>query len=297
MKQEWMEGYMNNLKLEGKSPRTIDAYRIDLQQFATFLEEAFPTLTLPAIGVLHIRAFLRWLSEQPDCNRTLARKSAALNSWFKYLKKNGVIKDNPMRRIRRPKYEKKLPKVFSEEEMQVLLRIPDTSTIFGLRNRAILEMLYSCGLRLMELANLQLSDIDFRRKIIKVTGKGNKERFIPIGSFAIDSLQEYLDKRALLMNSKSGNSVFLTRSGKPFDSRQLNIILMRYIDLIAREKGYSPHTIRHSFATHLLSRGADLNAIKELMGHSDLSATEIYTHVSLADIKDAYEKGHPRSGE
>lgn len=295
--QEWIDRHRQYLALEGKSPCTQDAYQLDLQQFKAFLERSFAAPKIPEIGVLHIRSFLKWLSEQPDCNRTLGRKLAALGSWFKFLKRERIISQNPMLKIRKPKFEKKLPKVFSEEEMALLLRIPDTSTPIGMRNRAIMELLYSCGLRLMELATLRLTDVDFKRKMIRVMGKGKKERIIPIGSMAIDSMLEFLKLRPLLATPESSDRIFLTRSGKDFDTRQLNIILMRYIRLIAREKGYSPHTIRHSFATHLLSRGADLNAIKELLGHENLSTTEIYTHISLTDIKDAYEKGHPRSGE
>jgi integrase/recombinase XerC len=295
--QEWIDKHLEYLSLEGKSPRTIEGYRIDLQQFHDFISAEVGQLEISRISALHIRGFLVWLSERPDCNRTLSRKLSALSSWFKYLKIKGIIAENPMRRIRRPKYEKKLPRFFSEAEMAVLLRIPDTSTKIGVRNRAILELLYSCGLRLMEIAGLRLMDIDQRKSMIRVMGKGHKERRIPLGSIALQALQDYLKLRPKFVFSHSSNKVFLTHSGKDFDSNQLRTILMRYINLIAREKGFSPHTIRHSFATHLLARGADLRAIQELLGHSELSSTEIYSHLSLEDIKAAYEKGHPRSGE
>ena len=294
---KWIQKHLDQLSVEGKSPHTISAYRIDLQQFESFLESEFGTVSIPEIAAIHIRGFLRWLSEKQDGNRTLSRKLSALSSWFKFLKIQGIIKDDPMRKIRRPKYEKKLPKFFSEEEMQVLLRIPDTSSKFGLRNRAILELLYSCGLRLTELAGLRLRDVDQHKKLIRVVGKGNKQRLIPVGSFALQSLNEYLALRPSFLTEDSSNKVFLTRSGKDFNTAQLNIILMRYIALIAREKGYSPHAIRHSFATHLLSNGAEIEAIQEMLGHANLSTTETYTYLSLEDIKKAYEKGHPRSGE
>ncbi|MCB5271307.1 MAG: tyrosine-type recombinase/integrase [Candidatus Cloacimonetes bacterium] len=293
----WIQKHLEQLSIEGKSPRTIEGYRIDLQQFEDYLENELGSFPIAEISHIHIRGFLRWLSERPDGNRTLSRKLSALSTWFKYLKIQGQIQDNPMRKIRRPKFEPKLPKFFSEEEMQALLRIPDTSSKFGLRNRAILELLYSCGLRLMELAGLRLSDIDQRKKLIRVIGKSNKQRLIPIGSFALDSLNKYLALRPDFVTEESSDKVFLTRNGKNFDSKQLRTILMRYIALIAREKGYSPHTIRHSFATHLLSHGADIEAIQAMLGHVDLSTTQIYTQLSLADIKEAYEKGHPRSGE
>jgi len=294
---KWIQKYLDQLSVEGKSPRTIEGYRIDLQQFEEFLESDFAGCNVSDISALHIRGFLRWLSEKQDVNRTLSRKLSALSSWFKYLRIQGVITRDPMRKIRRPKYEKKLPKFFSEEEMRALLRIPDISSKFGLRNRAILELLYSCGLRLMELAGLRLSDIDRRKKLIRVIGKGSKQRLIPIGSLALQSLDEYLKVRPSFLQDYSSDKVFLTRSGRDFNSNQLRTILMRYIDLIAREKGYSPHTIRHSFATHLLAKGADIRAIQKMLGHANLDTTEVYTHLSLEDIMAAYEKGHPRSGE
>ena len=295
--QQWIEKHCQYLALEGKSPHTIRGYRIDLEQFERFVTEHFGIVDPAQLGTIHIRAFLKWLAEQPDCNRTLSRKTAALNSWFKYLKLQGVRSDNPMRKIRNPKFEKKLPKFFSLEELETLFRIPDQTSDVGIRNRAIFELLYSCGLRLMELCKLSLTDIDYQKGLLKVWGKGNKERIVPIGKPALDAIRDYLPIRAKLAGTKSSNRLFLTYHGKDFDTNQLNVILMRYINLIAREKGYSPHAIRHSFATHLLSRGADLRAIQELLGHANLSTTEIYTHVSLEDIKDAYKKGHPRSGE
>lgn len=295
--RKWIEKHRDHLALQGKSPLTQEAYALDLHQFMDFLESHYQLKNIHEIEVMHIRAFLRYLSDKKDSNRTLARKIASLSSLFSFLMLHEVIKTNPMLRIKRPKYEKKLPRFFTEEEMEALLRTPDTSSPFGMRNRAILELLYSCGLRLMELAGLSLKDIDHKRKLIRVMGKGNKERIIPVGAPAMNALKEYLNIRGIFMTDGSSDKVFLTKSGKDFDPDQLKVILKRYIDLVARSKGFSPHTIRHSFATHLLNRGADLREIQELMGHSQLSSTEIYTHLSLEDIKEAYEKAHPRSGE
>jgi len=295
--QDWIQKHLTELAVRGKSPKTIDAYRIDLMQFLRYIEQSRPNPCVTQITATDVRGFLVWLSQKQDGNRTLSRKLSALASWFRFLKIHGAIQADPMRRIRRPKFEKKLPKFFSEKDMETLMRIPDTDNHLGLRNRAIFEMLYSCGLRLMELSGLRLMDVDRHKKLIRVTGKGNKQRIIPIGDPALNALDEYLKIRPRLAKENSSDKIFLTHTGKDFDPRQLNKILGRYIDLIAKEKGYSPHTIRHSFATHLLSRGADLRAIQEMLGHSELSTTELYTHLSLEDIKSAYEKGHPRSGE
>nr|MDK2850860.1 integrase/recombinase XerD [Candidatus Cloacimonadota bacterium] len=295
--QEWIQKHLTELAIKGKSSKTIDAYRIDLMQFHKYIQEAWPDLSITQISATQIRGFLVWLSQKQDGNRTLSRKLSALASWFRFLKIHGVINEDPMRKIRRPKFEKKLPKFFSEKDMETLLRIPDTDNPLGIRNRAMLEILYSCGLRLMELSGMRLMDVDHRKKLIRVTGKGNKQRIIPIGETALKALDEYLKIRPSLVKDYSSDKIFLTYTGKDFDPRQLYQILGRYIDLIAKDKGFSPHTIRHSFATHLLARGADIRAIQEMLGHSELSATEIYTHLSLEDIKAAYEKGHPRSGE
>jgi site-specific recombinase XerD len=289
--------FCEHLSLEGKSPRTIEAYKLDLDQFHGFVKRFFEDELVPVQGitVLNTRDFLRYLNEIPDCNRSLARKSAALNGFFRFCKRQGITTENPMDKVKRPKYEKPLPKCFTEEEVRSLLAIPDTDSPYGMRNRAILELLYSCGLRLMELAGINMIDLNMKSGLLKVTGKGNKERIIPVGSYALAAITEYLPVRETLKTEQSPNRLFLTKSGKAFDTDQLDIILRRYFQLIARAKGYSPHTLRHSFATHMLARGADLRAIQELLGHAQLSTTELYTHVSLEDIKKAYNKGHPRS--
>jgi len=291
--------YLDHLKLQGKSARTIEGYKLDLGQLFTHLRDSFPDqeISLREIDLLMLRDFLRWLSDKDDVNRSIARKMAALGSFFKWCKLEGLIETDPMARIKRPRFQKKLPHFFTEEEMIVLLRILDTEDKFGIRNRAILELIYSSGLRLMEVCNLKLSDLDLRKGLVRVLGKGNKTRIVPVGKPALDAIQSYLAIRNGFVRGQDIDSLFLTKSGKAWDSKQLNLILMKYIALVAQQKGYSPHSIRHSFATHLLSRGADLKAIQEMLGHARLSTTEIYTHVTLEDIRIAYNKGHPRGKE
>jgi tyrosine recombinase XerC len=294
--QNDIENFMQYIQAEGKSPCTILAYSSDLRQLALYLQRFFPDgeVVSDGISVLMIRDFLREMHENNVGNRSLSRKTAALQSFFAWLKRSGKIAKNPMDKIKRPKFEKKLPHFFSEEEMLRLLRVPDLDSKFGVRNRAMLELLYSSGLRLSELANLQMKDIDLKRGLVRVIGKGNKERLVPVGSEAIHAIQNYLPVRDLLKTDQSSKRLFLTKTGKDFDHYQLDSILTRYFRLIAQQKGYSPHTLRHSFATHMLSRGADLRAVQEMLGHVNLSTTEIYTHVTLEDIKKAYKKGHPR---
>lgn len=289
--------FCDNMALEGKSLRTISAYKLDLEQFLGFVKRFFEDEQVPVqqITVLNIRDFLRWLNEKQDCNRSLARKSAALNSFFRFCKIRGIVDANPMDKVKRPKYEIPLPKCFTEEEVRNLLAIPDISSPFGIRNRAILETLYSSGLRLMELSGLRMNDLDKHKGLVRVLGKGNKQRIVPIGAPALAAIAAYLEVRGKFCGQEPTDILFLTKSGRAFDTKQLDIILKRYFQLIARAKGYTPHALRHSFATHMLSRGADLRAIQELLGHALLSTTELYTHVSLEDIRKAYDKGHPRS--
>lgn len=289
--------FEEDLKLQGKSTHTITAYGSDLRQLSDYLfalsgeQDPDPT----HISVQQIRDFLRWLHERPDGNRSLARKIAALNGFFLYLKRLDRLADNPMDKIKRPRYSRDLPKFFTEDEIELLLSVPDTSDKYGLRNRAILELLYSSGLRISELAGIRMQDLDLSRKLVRVLGKGDKERIVPVGSRAMEAIHAYLNVREELISEHSSGHLFLSKSGRPLDGDQLGILLGRYIRLIATEKGYSIHTLRHSFATHLLSRGADLRAIQALLGHANLSTTQVYTHVTLEDVKKAYSIAHPRS--
>ncbi len=297
--QKDIENYLQYIQAEGKSPCTITAYNTDLQQLSGFLQKYFEDgdVHSESVSVLMIRDYLRWLHDEGVGNRSLARKAAALQSFFAYLKLTRRIDKNPMNKVKRPKFEKKLPRFFTEEEMVRLLRVPDSDSIYGVRNRAILELLYSSGLRLSELAEAQTNDLDLKKGIIRVIGKGNKERLVPVGKDALNAILDYLPIREKLRGEQSSSKLFLTKTGKDFDHRQLYTILDQYFRLIAQQKGYSPHTLRHSFATHLLSRGADLRAVQEMLGHANLSTTEMYTHVTLEDVKQAYRKGHPRGND
>ncbi len=290
--------YLEFLKAEGKSACTITAYGSDLRQFLDFVARFFPgEVAVEEISVQMIRDWLRELHDSRVGNRSLARKAAALKSFFRYLKLTGQITINPMDKIKRPKIEETLPHFFTEEEMLTLLRIPDLDSVYGIRNRAILELLYSSGLRISELAGLRTSEIDLKRGLVRVFGKGNKERLLPLGSEAATAIKDWLPKREKLLQADSSDKLFLTKSGKDFDGRQLYTILGQYFRLVAQKKGYSPHTLRHSFATHMLARGADIRAIQEMLGHANLETTAIYTHVTLDDVKKAYQKGHPRGKE
>ncbi len=295
--QKAIDEFVRILISRGLSEHTITAYKKDLLQLEDFLTKYFEdgSVKLDQITRLFLRDFLRHLSMNDRNNRTLARKATTMKNFFQFCEKNEYLKKNPAAKLHIPKFEKKLPKYFSEKEMEELLNIPDLSSKFGIRNRAILELIYSSGLRISEIADCKMGQIDLNEKLIRIIGKGNKERIVPVSSKAKIAIRNYLTIREQFGSRFSGDSFFLSKSGKSLSSNEIREILSRYLNLVAKTKGYSPHSIRHSFATHLLARGADLRAVQEMLGHSNLSTTEIYTHLTLKDLKKAYQQAHPRS--
>ncbi|MFA7597766.1 MAG: tyrosine-type recombinase/integrase [Candidatus Cloacimonas sp.] len=292
-----IQEYKAQLVASQASQHTIRAYISDLELLFEYISKYFPDgeVNLNGVNKLMIRDYLQELSLNKRTNRTLSRKTTVFRNFFKYALKRGYIEKNPLYNLALPKVEKKLPKYFTEKEMSQLLKIPDLSSKFGVRNRAILELMYSSGLRISEVAGCHMKDISMTAKYIRVHGKGNKTRVIPIGKYALESLHHYLDIRHQFLTELSDDSVFLSKSGQPLEPSEIRVILRRYINLIARTNGYSPHAIRHSFATHLLSRGADLRAIQQMMGHNNPSTTEVYTHISNSDLIKTYQQAHPRN--
>lgn len=294
--QSTIDQFIKTQQSRGLSQHTITAYRRDLEQLHVFLKKYFSKdVVLSDISRLYLRDFLRELSMNGRSNRTLARKVTTMINFFRYCENEQLLSKNPAASLQIPKFEKKLPKHFTEHEIEDLLDIPDLSSKFGIRNKAILELIYSSGLRISEVSNCRINQIDLSEKQIRIIGKGRKERIVPVGRAAAKALKQYLKMRDQFVSKESGEFLFLSKSGKPLIPNELREILERYILLVAKTKGYSPHSIRHSFATHLLEHGADLRAVQEMLGHSNLSTTEIYTHLSLRDLKKVYEQAHPRS--
>ena len=291
--------YRLYLRSMGASQHTVRAYISDLEQFFGYIAKFFENNEIgpDLVTKIMVRDFLRELSNTRRCNKTLARKMTAINNFFLFAVRQKIIAKNPISGMSIPKTESYVPTYFTEKEMNTLLQIPDSNTKFGVRNRAIMELMYSSGLRISEIAGCQTRAIDLKKGLIKVLGKGNKERMVPVGKVAQQYLTEYEKIRYKFLTVQSDDSLFLSKSGKPLHPDEIRAILGRYIRLVARTKGYSPHTIRHSFATHLLSRGADLRAIQEMLGHSNLSTTEKYTHISHTDLLKVYKQAHPRSKE
>ncbi len=282
-------------KSRNYSINTIQAYQNDLFQFQEYLIDKFENYMIDVNQITKkmIQDFMIELSLDNKKNRTIERKTIAVKEFFKFLFINDLINKNPCKGIRTPKYQKKLPQYFSMDEMNTLLELPDLNSKFGIRNQAMIELTYSSGLRASEIADLKLENLSLSQKMIKVFGKGKKERIVPLTDPAILSINRYLKCRNSF--NPASSHLFVSKSGLPLDFSEIYQILQIYIKQIVKHKGYSTHTIRHSFATHLLENGADLRAIQEMLGHESITTTEIYTHLSMSNLKDIYKRTHPRS--
>jgi integrase/recombinase XerC len=299
------------------SPHTLRNYRSDLEQFYSYLcPEGAKPMAVSAIDHRVIREYLGHLHDHKLQKSSMARKLASLRSFFKFCAREGMIRDNPARLVATPKLPRRLPTVLSAEEMNAFLdqlgsvkeppaakgkRTPSPEKVRALleRDRAMLEMLYASGLRVSELTGLNLADVDRKEQMLRVLGKGNKERIIPYGSKAEQALERYWPVRAELLR-KGGNraepeAVFLGAGARRINPRLVNCILKKYVRLANINWDLHPHSLRHAFATHLLTDGADLRAIQELLGHSSLSTTQRYTHSSIRQLMEVYDKAHPRA--
>ena len=279
------------------SKNTLIAYEMDLKQFTEFLiPECLTSVT--EVRHLHIRS---WIVEmmQHDANpRSINRRLSCLKTYFKFLQKRGLILGNPMAKVVSPKTAKRLPESVTERKLDLLFTQKEWADTFTeQRNRAILETFYSTGMRLSELTGLKISSIDFGSSRIKVLGKGNKERLIPFGKNLNDILRGYLHKRTEAFPAILKTDFFLTKEGTAMGGSSVYQVVKKNLGLVTSQDKRSPHVLRHSFATHLSENGADLNAIKELLGHTSLAATQIYTHNSVEKLKKAYEQAHPKSGK
>ena len=252
---------------------------------------------LLAADVNTIRGYMTALAERHYCKSTTARKLATLRSFYKFLAKRSYVTDNPVSTIRTPKQEKKLPRFMEYEQVQQLLDAPTADDWLGARDRAILETLYSTGMRVSEIVALNLDDVDFLGEVIHIRGKGKKERISPIGSRSLQAIQHYIEFRNRRMASDSnfdGKVLFANKHGKRLSTRSVRRKMDKYLLQVGLDPAISPHTLRHSFATHMLNNGADLRSVQELLGHQSLSTTQIYTHITTARMKEQYEKAHPR---
>lgn len=303
-----IKGFIEHIQREKNfSENTVISYRNDLSDFGEFLKERnlqgnpFHQVDRPLL-----RDFLVFLKRKRLKEATIAHKVFVLRSFFKYLLRKRKIFSDPASFLSSPKRKKRLPTFLTISQMESLLKLPTRESFWSLRDLAILELFYSTGMRLSELANLDLSSVDFQGEVVRVLGKGRKERIIPVGREALQVLKNYLLRRASVrLNSRkfafkgnseiNGEAIFLNRSGMRLSARSIGRIVKKYATQISEDQKSSPHTLRHTFATHLLDQGADLLAVKELLGHESLSTTQIYTHVTTDRLKKIYKKAHPRA--
>ena len=292
---ELVDDFMSRLVIDqGASPNTLDAYSRDLLNFVDFAEGQ--KLANPEdINSNHILGWLKSLRDSGLSARTTARKLSALRSFFRFLVEEHNLDSTPLAVINNPRIGAYLPRVLSVSEVNTLMEQPDTSRPIGLRDRGLLEVTYACGLRASEAVGLKLNQVDIKVGYVRIVGKGNKERIVPMGEIAIEWLTRYLKSgRPRLLGKRASYFVFVGRAGRPLTRQRFWQLIKQYSRSAGIDRDISPHVLRHSFATHLLERGADLRAVQMLLGHADISTTQIYTHLDIEHLRTIHRKYHPR---
>ena len=291
-----LQDYLTMLRVERNlSPRTLEAYQRDLKHYLSFIVDK-DIISLSNISQMHIREYIRSLNEKGLAASSIARIFSSIRSYHKFLSAENFVNENPTLILTSPKAPKKLPHVLMEEEISAIINAVVGTFQYAKRDKAIIEMLYSCGLRVSELCALSLNNLYLNDDMIRIMGKGSKERLLPVGGRAKNFLNDYLIHcRPGIQKDKGSSSVFLSRNGNPLTRAMINNILRKWSQVAGISKPVSPHTLRHSFATHLLEGGADLRFVQALLGHSDISTTQIYTHLDKHHLKEVYQTHHPRS--
>ncbi len=283
----------------GLSLMTVDSYRCDLGLLCSFLEESSAgngEVSLDSLDDDHLLLFVIWLNARGDSKRTLARRLSCMRGFLSWCSEHNYVRGNPAAQLEGPKLPKLLPNVLSRDEVMRLLAAPDGHTRLGMRDKAMLEFMYAAGLRVSEVVELKPLDLDFQKNMVRIFGKGRKERLVPFHNRAASVMEAYLKNIRPEFHPREDN-VFLNRSGKKLTRQGIWKIIRRYAELAHIERDISPHTLRHTFATHLLEGGADLRTVQMLLGHSDLMATEFYTHVRTDIMEKIYRHSHPRNSE
>jgi len=297
----WLEskkGYETFLRIEKSlSPNSVSAYVNDINKLITFVEEFYPNLTPETVKLAQLRKFVEWMNTKGISPRTQARTISGIKSFYKFLLIEEAVENDPTTLVESPRIGRKLPEILTDDEINRLIEAIDDSKAEGLRNKAILETLYSCGLRVSELVDLKLSNLHFEQEFLRIAGKGERERLVPISKRAIEDIKRYLvnSRKKLAIEKGFENVVFLNRRGKKLSRVMIFTIIKNLADKIKLEKNISPHTFRHSFASALVQGGADLRTVQEMLGHESILTTEIYTHLDKEYLKDTVNKFHPRS--
>ena len=290
-----LNDYLEYLKYQKNySDYTVENYKHDIIEYLEYLNSE--NLNYKDIEYSDIRFYLMYLKDtKKDDNTSINRKLSSLRGFYKYLANEGIVKTNVFSLVNGPKKSKKLPRYFEYNELEELFNVPDTRTPLGQRDSLILEMLYATGVRVGELVNIKVSDIDLGRRNIIILGKGNKERFVTYGEYCEDILNTYLNNGRVILNQKQSDYLFLNNNGGQLTDRGVRFILDKLIQKTSINKNISPHMIRHSFATHLLNEGCDLLTVQKLLGHESIKATQIYTHVTTDRLKEVYYHSFPRA--
>ena len=295
MSEELLEQFLNYLSVEkGLRPKSLEAYRRDLQDWFDFAASRGRTVTDSTVeGMLSL--FMISMHDKELSPRSMARKSSALKGFYRFLLREGITDFDPTALLERPKIGRPLPKVMTIEEIERILQQPDTNTFLGLRDKAMLELLYATGIRESELISLTMTSINTAAEFLTVEGKGGRERVVPVGGFALEAINEYLiHGRPKLCKDITERTLFLNPYGKPMSRMGIWKIIKKYSIMAGINHDVSPHVFRHSCATHLLEGGASIMAVQEILGHVDVSTTQIYTHLTAKDLKDVHRKAHPR---
>ena len=298
--QQALAEYLHHLALEkNASPNTVKSYREDLTQAVDFFRTRLGGAAAgpQQLSTRLVRAYLAWLHEQGYAKSTIARRLAAVRSWCRFLCRQGVLKVNPADGLRGPRQDRKLPHFVQRDDMLRLLATPPADEPLGVRDRAILETLYSAGVRVSELTGLDVDAVDLDAGCATVRGKGRRERLALLGPHAVAAVRLWLGQRAVIVarRSRAATALFVNRSGTRLSSRSVGRLLEKYLARAGLDPRTSPHTLRHSFATHLLDAGADIRSVQELLGHRSLSTTQIYTHVTTQRLRESYHQAHPRA--
>lgn len=295
--EDLLDQFIGYLEYErNASPETCRAYSNDIIQFLRYagVDENFKPSSVDRAAA---RGFIAHVRNNGAGKTTTARKLSSLRSFFRYLMREGIVDENPFAGLRQPKKDRKLPLMLDEQQVKLLLETPPADKFAGARDRAILETLYSTGARVGELAGMNTQDVDFVGQTVRVRGKRKKERMLPLGSFAIKALQHYLERREIRGQRMAMHrrALFVNKNGGRLTDRSIRRMLDKYARKVGFSSAISPHTLRHSFATHMLNRGADLRSVQELLGHKNLSTTQIYTHLTTDRLRAIYEQAHPRA--
>jgi len=295
---ESKKGYETFLRIEKSlSPNSVSAYVNDINKLISFVEEHYPNLTPETVKLAQLRKFVEWMNQSGISPRTQARTISGIKSFYKFLLIEEAVENDPTTLIESPRIGRKLPEILTDDEINRLIEAIDVTKAEGLRNKAILETLYSCGLRVSELVDLKISNLHFEQEFLRIAGKGERERLVPISKRAIDDIKKYLvnSRKKLTIEKGFENIVFLNRRGKKLSRVMIFTIIKNLAEKIKLEKSISPHTFRHSFASALVQGGADLRTVQEMLGHESILTTEIYAHLDKEYLKDTVNRFHPRA--